>query len=183
VKDILESKVDWREALREFVSSFCAEREMSTWRRPSRRWISQDIYMPSSISETVGRMVIAVDTSGSIDDAAVGVFLGSVAKICETVRPEGIDLLYWDNRVRHHETYTPEQFDGLVKSTRPKGGGGTTPQCIPDYLNANKIKPECCVVLSDGYVDGWGTGWSSPVLWGMTSNVVAKVGKTVRIDV
>jgi predicted metal-dependent peptidase len=37
IGELLQAKVDWREALREFVTSFCADREESTWRRPSRR--------------------------------------------------------------------------------------------------------------------------------------------------
>ena len=47
ITDALTAKVDWREALREFVTSFCMDKDESTWRRPSRRWIDQDIYMPS----------------------------------------------------------------------------------------------------------------------------------------
>ena len=42
ITDALESKVDWRDALREFVTSFCAERDESSWSRPSRRWIGED---------------------------------------------------------------------------------------------------------------------------------------------
>ena len=42
VTEALQAKVDWREAMREFVTSFCADKDESTWRRPSRRWISED---------------------------------------------------------------------------------------------------------------------------------------------
>jgi predicted metal-dependent peptidase len=90
-------------------------------------------------------------------------------------------LLYWDSRVCQHEKYDPDQFDGLLRSTRPKGGGGTMPQCIVDYIKAHKIKADCCVVLTDGMVSGWGNGWPCPVLWAITSDVVAKVGKSVKI--
>ena len=56
IGDVLQAKVDWREALREFVNSFCMDKDESTWRRPSRRWIGQDVYMPSLIGESkIGR--------------------------------------------------------------------------------------------------------------------------------
>lgn len=182
IGDLLASKVNWREALREFITSFCMDKDESTWRRPSRRWIGQDVYMPSMISETVGKIVVAIDTSGSIDNATIGQFLGELVKICETVRPEGIDLLYWDTRVAQHEKYDQDQIDNIMQSTRPKGGGGTDPNCIPVYLNERKIKPECCIVLSDGYVGGnWGKDWPCSTLWGITSDRVSAVGKTVRI--
>jgi predicted metal-dependent peptidase len=157
ISDVLEAKVDWREAMREFVTSFCADKDESTWRRPSRRWIGQDVYMPSMIGESVGRIVIGIDMSGSIGDEEVGQFLGEVKKICDTVKPEGIDLLYWDTRVCQHEKYEQDQLDNLLASTKPRGGGGTDPQCIVDYMNNKKIKAECAVILTDGYVGSWGT--------------------------
>jgi predicted metal-dependent peptidase len=183
ITDVLESKVDWREALREFVTSFCQDKDESTWRRPSRRWIGEDVYMPSLIGESVGRIVVAIDTSGSIGPQEIGQFLGEIRKICETVTPEGIDLLYWDTRVAQHEKYERDQLENLLSSTKPRGGGGTAPSCITKYIAKHKLKPECAVVLSDGYVGSdWGGTWPCPVLWGITSDQVSAVGKTVRVQ-
>lgn len=182
ITDALTAKVDWREAMREFVTSFCADRDESTWRRPSRRWIGEDVYMPSLIGESVGRVVIGIDMSGSIGPAEIGQFLGEVKKICETVRPEGIDLLYWDTEVCQHEKYEQDQLENLLASTKPRGGGGTDPQCIPDYIKEHKIKAECAIILTDGYVCSWGTGWTCPTLWGITTDIVAGIGKTVKVD-
>jgi predicted metal-dependent peptidase len=182
ISDVLEAKVDWREAMREFVTSFCVDKDESTWRRPSRRWIGQDVYMPSMIGESVGRIVIGIDMSGSIGDEEVGQFLGEVKKICDTVKPEGIDLLYWDTRVCQHEKYEQDQLDNLISSTKPRGGGGTDPQCIVDYMGKKKIKAECAVILTDGYVGSWGQGWSCPTLWGITTDMTSEIGKTVRVN-
>ena len=182
ISDVLEAKVDWREALREFVNSFCMDKDESTWRRPSRRWIDQDVYMPSLIGESVGRIVVAIDTSGSIGGEEIGQFLGEVKKICETVRPDGIDLIYWDMDVCQHEKYDQQDLDNLLSSTKPKGGGGTDPQCVVDYIKAHKLKPECAVVLTDGYVGSWGKGWECPTLWGITTKgIESEVGKSVTI--
>ena len=181
ISDVLQAKVDWRDALREFVTSFCMDKDESTWRRPSRRWIGQDVYMPSMIGESVGRIVIGIDMSGSIGQEEVGQFLGEVQNICERVKPEGIDLLYWDTRVCQHEKYEQDQLDNLLSSTKPRGGGGTDPQCIVDYMNDKKIKAECAVILTDGYVCSWGEGWSCPTLWGITTNMVSDIGKTVHV--
>lgn len=182
ISDLLASKVDWREALREFITSFCMDKDISTWRRPNRRWVGQDVYMPSVYGESVGRIVVGVDMSGSIGPTEIGQFLGEVRTICESVRPEAVDLLYWDTRVCQHETYEQDQLENLLSSTKPKGGGGTDPQCIVDYINAKKIKAECAVILTDGYVGSWGTGWSCPTLWGITTDRVSEVGKSVQIN-
>ena len=182
ISEVLQAKVDWREALREFITSFCADKDESTWRRPSRRWIGQDVYMPSMIGESVGRIVIGIDMSGSIGEEEIGQFLGEVQNICERVKPEGIDLLYWDTRVCQHEKYEQDQLDNLLSSTKPRGGGGTDPQCIVDYMGKKKIKAECAVILTDGYVSSWGDGWSCPTLWGITTDVVSNIGKTVHVN-
>lgn len=182
ITDALTPKVDWREALRDFVTSHCADRDESTWKRPARRWIGQDVYMPSSVSNTLGRIVVAIDMSGSIGANEIGQFLGEVKSVCESVSPEAIDLLYWDTDICQHETYERDALSGLLQSTKPRGGGGTNPQCIPDYIKAKGIKAECAVILTDGHVHRWGDGWSCPVLWGITTeNITAPVGKSVTI--
>lgn len=178
VSDALESKVDWREALRDFISSTCADKDVSTWRKPNRRWVDQDVYLPSLVGESVGRLVVAIDMSGSIGANEIGQFLGEVRKICNTVTPEGIDLIYWDTEVCAHEKYERDELDSLLTSTKPAGGGGTCPQCISDYIRDNRLKPEAIVVLTDGYVDGWGNGWTAPLLWGITTK-----GKTPSVGV
>jgi predicted metal-dependent peptidase len=183
IAELTEAKVDWREALREFVTSFCQEKDISTWRRPSRRWIGQDILMPSTYGEAVGRMVVAIDMSGSIGNEEISQFLGELKHICGSVAPEGIDLLYWDTAVCQHEKYERDQLDSLLDTTKPRGGGGTAPQCIVDYMKAKQLKPECAVILTDGYVSSWGAGWPCPTLWGVTTKgVTSKVGKTVHVN-
>lgn len=180
VAELTEAKVDWREATREFIASICNDRDESSWRRPSRRWVGQDVYMPSSISETIGRIVIAPDMSGSIGNAELREFFTEMKSICESVRPEGVELLYWDTRVAQHETYALEQLDSLLAVTKPSGGGGTDPQCIVDYMKKHNIKAECCIVLTDGYVSSWGAPWPCPVLWAITTkDITASVGKSI----
>ena len=182
ITDVLESKIDWREALRDFITSYCDEKDLSTWRKPNRRWVDRDVYLPSIIGESVGKLVIAIDTSGSIGNEVIGKFLGEVRQICQTVTPESIELLYWDTRVCQHETYDRDSFDALLTSTKPKGGGGTRPQCVSDYVRDKKLEPEAIIMLTDGYVDGWGTHWTAPMFWGITSKgIESTVGISVHI--
>jgi predicted metal-dependent peptidase len=112
---------------------------------------------------------LPIDTSGSIDTRVIGEFLSEVKKICETVSPEGLDLLYWDTGVCAHEKYDAGNYEGLMQTTKPAGGGGTAPQCIVNFMSDMKMKAECIIVLTDGHVSNWGEGWSAPVLWGITN--------------
>jgi len=182
--ELLEPKVDWREQLREFVSSTASGKDLSTWQRVNRRWLQHDIYMPSTVSETIGRIVIAVDTSGSIGGEILQTFLSEVKGIADTVKPEKIDLIYWDTEVARHEVYAQDTLDKLATSTKPAGGGGTNVNCVCKYLVDNKINPECVIVLTDGDLyGGWGK-WTVPLLWCIYNNKSAKptVGKAIHID-
>ena len=181
ISEAMEAKVNWKEVLADFVNAICNDKDNSTWRRPSRRWVDQGVYMPSAIGEAVGRIVVAIDMSGSIGQAEVGQFLGELLSVCNHVQPEGIDLMYWDTEVCQHEKYDRGDYESIMSSTKPMGGGGTSARCIPRYIEQHKLNPECVIVLTDGYIDGWGT-WKHPVFWGMTSHQVAPMGVSVRID-
>jgi predicted metal-dependent peptidase len=180
---LIEPKVDWREQLREFVSSTAVGKDISTWQRVSRRWLQHDMYMPSTITENVGRIVVAPDMSGSTEPY-VSKFLSEVQGICVNTKPEKVDLLYWDTDVAAHEMYTQEQLDKLTSSTKPKGGGGTDVTCVSKYLKDNQIKPECIIIMTDGYLNGdWGT-WTAPVLWVIVggNKVVPPMGTAIYLD-
>ena len=112
-------------------------------------------------------------------------FLSEVVAVMQNVNPELVDLLYWDSNVASHEVYGVGDGDKLVASTKPKGGGGTSPSCITDYLKEKDIKPEACLVLTDGYVgNDWGGDWSCPVLWAIVGRckAVPEKGSVIYID-
>jgi len=182
--DLLEPKVDWREMLREFVKSTCHAKDTSSWRRVNRRFLSTGTYMPSLIGEKVGHLVIGVDTSGSVGQEELSGFLTEVKGIAEEVKPSQVDLIYWDSRVAGHEEYTENMIGDIINSTKPRGGGGTSPSCVSEYLKDKRIAPECIIMLTDGYVGSdWGRDWTAPVLWAIVggNDCVADNGKTILV--
>jgi predicted metal-dependent peptidase len=183
IDGLLEPKVDWREQLREFVNATCKNKDKTSWKRPSRRFIGQDIYMPSMIGETVGKLVIGIDTSGSIGSNELKEFLSEVVGICDDVSPESVELIYWDYDVAGHETYNIGDYAGLAETTKPAGGGGTRVGSLNEYLKDKRITPEAIVVLTDGYVeDDWGGNWEAPTLWAITSKgLTSPHGKSIYL--
>ena len=183
LEELVEPEVDWREQLREFITATCSSKDASSWRRVNRRFLSGDIYMPSLIGEKVGHLVIGIDTSGSIGGKELSEFLSEVKGIAETVNPDKVDLMYWDCEVAGHEEYDASTLPNIVSSTRPKGGGGTDPTCMIEYMKEKNIKPEAIIILTDGYIGKWGTDWNAPVLWTVVRNkgATAPIGKTIHI--
>ena len=169
-EDLLQPQQDWREVLREFVTTTCTGRDYSTWQRPNRRYIGAGYYMPSGISESIGEIVVAPDMSGSIGQHELTRMLSEVKGIADTVHPEAIRLLYWDTQVCADERYETHELDTMMQSTKPAGGGGTTVECVPEYMTAEGIKAQAAIVFTDGYIFGsWGQ-WDCPVLWVIVDN-------------
>jgi len=183
LKDLLKPQIDWREIMRDFITTHCAGSDFSTWRKPNRRFVGAGYYMPSGISERVEELVIAGDMSGSIGDREVSVILTETKSICDTVHPEAVRLLYWDTKVCADEKYEGPEIDNIVTSTRPAGRGGTDVSCVPQHMADNNISPQAVIIITDGDLyGGWGQ-WNCPVLWVIIDNKNAKPDCGVAIHV
>ena len=183
ITDLLKPQVDWREVMREFISTTCSGNDYSTWRRPNRRFVSAGVYMPSGISESVEGVVVAGDMSGSIGQREQSVILTEAKQMFDTVHPNWVRMLYWDTRVCSDEKYEQHELDDFVRSTKPKGGGGTDVECVPKYMTDNNIKAQAAIIITDGYLGrSWGS-WNCPVLWVIIDNERAKPPTGVVVHV
>jgi len=183
ITDLLKPQVDWREVMREFISTTCSGNDYSTWRRPNRRFVSAGVYMPSGISESVEGVVVAGDMSGSIGQREQSVILTEAKQMFDTVHPNWVRMLYWDTQVCSDEKYEQHELDDFVRSTKPKGGGGTDVECVPKYMTDNNIKAQAAIIITDGYLGkSWGS-WNCPVLWVIIDNERAKPPTGVAVHV
>ena len=170
ISELLEPKIDWREVLREFVSSSVKGKDEYTWRRMNKRHMANDIYLPSVDNETIGEIVVAIDTSGSIGSAEITEFATELVSICEACQPEVVRVLWWDTAV-HGEQVFKDNYADIAKMLKPLGGGGTSVSCVSEYVNKNKVNAECLIVFTDGYLESdikWSV--SMPSLWMITKN-------------
>jgi len=182
ITDLLKPQVDWREVMREFITTTCAGNDYSTWKRPNRRYMTSGVYMPSGISESVEGIVVAGDMSGSIGEAEQAVILTEAKSCFDAVQPSWVRMLYWDTEVCSDEVYEQHELDDFIKSTKPVGGGGTNVECVPAHITKHGIKAQAAIVITDGYVGSWGT-WDCPVLWVILDNDRAKpdVGTVIHV--
>lgn len=188
VGQLLRPQINWKDALREFITQSCTSKDDSTYRRLNRRFHAMDLIMPTTYGENLGRIVVGADLSGSMwmgDPSDMTKILSEFVGITHMVNPEQVDLLYWDAQVTGHEEYKRGDYESIANAMRPRGGGGTDPSCVPKYLKEKGIKPDCIVMLTDGHVfNQWGTDWPAPVLWVVVGNpsIMAGTGKTVHVE-
>lgn len=183
ISELTAPKIDWREQLREFMSAVSQGHDDSTWRRPNRRWLGEDLYMPSSISESMGSLVVGIDTSGSVSGPMVSAFLSEVVGICQNVMPEVLHLIECDATIQSHKVFDQGSLDQLGAITELHGGGGTDMRVIFDHITKNNIKPEAVIVLTDGYTP-WPETLEYPTLWAITEkHLAAPVGTTIHLEI
>lgn len=183
VTELLTPAVDWREALREFVTASCKGKDEYTWRKFNRRLVANDMYLPTVEDESIGELVVAIDTSGSIGQAQINEFATELVSICETVTPDTVRVLWWDTMVHGEQLFT-DNFANIGSMLKPLGGGGTMVSCVSEYINKKDVKAEAVLVFTDGYVESK-PDWDiqAPTLWLITENDgwQPPVGKKVTI--
>jgi predicted metal-dependent peptidase len=170
ISDLLTPKVDWREQFREFISASTRGSDEYTWRRMNKRHMANDIYLPSMENETLGRVIVAIDTSGSIGQKELNEFATELVSICDVASPESVQIIWWDDEVVGVQEFR-DNYSSIKSMLKPEGGGGTKVSCVSEYINKHQITADCVVVFTDGYVES-NVKWdiSIPTLWMVTSS-------------
>ena len=114
-----EGKIDWRDELRNAIDKYF--RDDYTLLPPSKKLLYTGIYLPSTISQTF-RLVIVIDSSGSVDEELLNTFLGEVNFLMSLVTNYQIELIVCDDKVHSHKTF----YSGESLDVSLKGGGGTS---------------------------------------------------------
>ena len=176
VEELTASKVDWKAVLQRFVSE--TSKNDYSWMRPNRRFIAQGMMLPTLYSESMGEIVVAIDTSGSINQPTLNAFGSEIKAIVQSVRPQKTTIIYCDAAVNHIDEFGPN--DELHFEMH--GGGGTAFEPVYERVTEDGIKPVCLVYLTDLYGPLNFAAPEYPVLWCCTTDQVAPFGETVRLE-
>jgi predicted metal-dependent peptidase len=167
VEAVLHPPADWRSVLREFVSAHA--RNDYSWVRPNRRFVAQGLYLPGLHSEELGDVVLAVDTSGSIDQKLLGMFAAEANAVLAAYECAAT-VLYHDTDVQRVQTW--HTADGPLVLD-PVGGGGTSHACVFDWIDRAGLAPACVVCLTDLETEFPPAPPAVPVLWAVAGRAPA----------
>ena len=162
ILESLESKVNWRDVLRDFVVR--SKDDSRSYARMNRRFLAQKIYVPSPSGESLGAILDANDVSGSISDKELFQLCSEIQKIHDELHPKRIDVIYFDTECQGHQTFGPEDDIAL----KPVGGGGTRFASVFEWVRENEDKLEdlqCIIMLTDMCCNDYGEEPDVPVLW------------------
>lgn len=165
---LLQPTVPWEDVLREFM----LEKVKEDYRfGPFRRGhISREVYLPTLNTEEA-HIVIAIDTSGSISEDQLQLFLSETGSIASNGHITGIVVLATDRPYWQFEFPPMPSVDEIMSHLQ---FGGTA--FGPTFEGIEKKYPGTInglVYFTDGEpnssVEGWGTEPEFPVLWALTN--------------
>lgn len=152
IKDLTAPVVNWRELLQQQIQSIL--KNDWTFSRPSRRGWHMDAILPGMKHAQTIDICVAIDTSGSITDADLKIFLSEVKGIMEMYEDYRVHILTWDTAVYNPKVYTPGDGEE-INEYEPGGGGGTDPMCVWEYLKKNDIEPKKLIMFTDFCFFSW----------------------------
>lgn len=175
VPEYFSHKVDWREALSGYIASYA--KSTYTFMPPNMKYLYRGICLPSLSSDLL-KVIIAIDTSGSIDRELLGTFLGEVESIMEVYPNYEIDIITADTKVHTHKTYLP----GEALAYEVSGGGGTDFRPVFTYIDLHIDYPTAMLFFTDGKGTFPNDAPSYDVLWVMPYAEDVPFGEVLVLD-
>lgn len=177
IDSIKNPAVDWKAVLHRFIQQ--AAKADYSWKMPNRRYAAGGLYLPELRSEQMPPVVVAIDTSGSIDDALLNQFGAEVSAIASECQPETVHVVYCDTQVNGVDSY--ERGD-QVTFRKDHHRGGTAFEPPFDWVNKEGVEPACLIYLTDMEGSFPSVAPEYPVLWVTPAQgVQAPFGETVEV--
>lgn len=168
--------IPWQQKLAMFMSRYVNEPGQiyeNTWCRKNRRGLP----LPG-IRKLTKKIIVSVDTSGSVADEDLEIFFSQIEKIVKDF--SSMTLIQWDTKVTDCQIYKR----GDWKKIKVKGRGGTDVQDLYNYIH-DKLKHVSLVVnFTDGYFDWNLNHYNIPTIWAIINNDNLNVpfGNVVKVS-
>lgn len=143
------SRVDWARILRQYLQEALG-RDDYDLRRFSKRYAVEDLIMPGRGGEEVPLVVVALDTSGSMDEKSVSKAMADIRKLTKNVAD--VYVIVADAEITEVYRDLPA-VERWLDTSKAKGGGGTSHVPVFNHIKEKRLKPTVFIGLTDLYSD------------------------------
>jgi predicted metal-dependent peptidase len=166
-----KSRVDWRSVMRCWLS----ERVHSDWSTYpfSKRYLHRGLFLPSPRTYAPSGVVLAIDTSGSMDNSTLAAILSELRAFASTFSCEFtvIEADAYIQRVIEVQAGTDERMPEQMEF---RGRGGTDFRPVFEWIQENRDFAQTILIY---FTDGFGSYPKSeprfPVLWLLTGRAIS----------
>ena len=135
--------INWRDELYRYIASY--DKSLYQFFPPNMKYLYQGIYLPSLHSDLLN-ITIAIDTSASIDEDLLSIFLSQIEEIMLQYPNYKIDLIQVDDKIQSHQIFlNGDKIDYSIK-----GRGATDFRVLFEYIDKNLDTPTLLIYFSDG---------------------------------
>ena len=169
-----KSNINWKKSLKIFAQHSMRSSVFLTHNRISKRFNTR----PGVKIKRSEKLLIAIDTSGSISEKELDVFFREIDLIYKTGAE--IDIVECDAKIQGFYKYNgvcPENVSGR---------GGTDFDPVFEFINKGKLNYDGCIYLTDGYASAPKIKCRVKLLWVVTSDIDTSHlinGKIIKLNI
>jgi predicted metal-dependent peptidase len=157
IQESRKLSVDWKRQLRLFASCHGKTYISHTMKRISKRYGTR----PGIRIRRLNRVVVVIDTSGSIDNDTLRLFMAEI----EGIRRTGSEITVIESDCEVQNVYAFNRR----REISMQGGGGTDFDPAFEYINSRKSGSfDACIYLTDGYAPEPKIKPRTSLLWVLT---------------
>ncbi|MCB1851499.1 MAG: hypothetical protein KDI83_12115 [Gammaproteobacteria bacterium] len=176
IDHLLQPQLPWRMLLARYMTS--SARDDFSYMRPSRR--EGDFILPSLRSQQID-LIVALDTSGSIDDDDCEQFLSEVDALKGQVRAR-VTLLACDALLSDQGPWIFEPWEELKLPQSFRGGGGTSFRPVFDWVEQHGLRPEVLIYFTDAEGEFPKNEPDYPVIWLVKGKEKVPWGQRIQLN-
>ena len=177
---VKQQSVSWEEVLGNLVLEKTTTNDYN-FNNANRRFIYQNMYLPSVEKKPSPKGAVALDISGSVSKEDMAMMQDAINNIIPVANFEELTILYCDDAVRQVDTYSSGEEVELDYIC----GGGTDYEPVFKYVNKQLDDDIAFLVyLTDGYCYPPSSGEPDyPVIWATTgTSRYFKFGEVVDVE-
>ncbi len=140
-------KLNWRLLLKNFLNQKISDE--ASYSTPERKYLHMDMILPgySMTDDELDEIWAFIDSSGSISENEMNQFLTQLYRISKEFHCVA-NICYWDTKVT--DVYRNIRNEKDILKCKPNHSGGTDINCVYNWIQENKVKPDVMVILTDG---------------------------------
>ncbi len=169
-----KSNINWRKSLKIFAQHSMRSSVFLTHNRISKRFKTR----PGVKIKRSEKLLLAIDTSGSISQKELDVFFTEINLIYKCGAE--IDIVECDAKIQDFYKYKG------VYPEYVKGRGGTDFDPVFEFINKGKLNYDGCIYLTDGYASEPKIKCPIKLLWVVTTNINTSHlinGKIIKLNI
>ncbi len=176
VDHLLQPQLPWRLLLARYMTA--VSRDDFSYMRPSRR--EGEFILPSLRSSQL-ELVVALDTSGSIQDEEMGEFLAEINALKGQIRAR-VTLLACDSEIAEAAPWVYEAWEEFELPAEITGGGGTSFEPVFEWVAERGLSPDLLVYFTDAVGAFPKQEPSYPVIWLVKGKEKTPWGQRIQLN-